>query len=430
MTLKSDLCKNDIAWNLLFGKYHIIDQVDRYGFFEISATQINEFREARLMTKFDHRASLPDLFSKNDLAILPVTRGTYVISRIEAYKVFEQSTDEVESANIPDYIQSIDYENITSEAMAINCAYVSEILADFLEDEALLPTVSGRMSSASFSFIIWNKQMKSDFSINVVNSQVEIDGGYEGIRRIALIEAKNYFSDDFLIRQLYYPYRLWTGKVQKQVIPIFLVYSNGVFSLYEYQFSDPERYNSLTLVKQKNYSIEAADISLEEIVRLLNGVQVAQEPEVSFPQANDFKRIINLCELLLQSDMIMDEITQNYAFDRRQTNYYTDAGRYLGLISKNRFNGEITFSLTDEGRRIIRLPYKSRQLKFVEKILEHRAFNETLKLYLKYAQAPPRQEVIQVMHASDLYQVEADSTFGRRASTIISWINWILHLQK
>jgi len=302
MTPKSNLCKNDIAWNLLFGKYHILDQVDEHGFFEISATQINEFREARLMTKFDHRTSLPELFSKNDLAILPVTRGTYIISRIEAYKVFEQLNDEVDSASIPDYIQSIDYENITSEAMAINCAYASDILTDFLEDEYLLPTVSGRMSSASFSFLIWNKQMKADFPINVANSQVEIDGGYEGIKRIALIEAKNYLSDDFLIRQLYYPYRLWVNKVQKQVVPVFLVYSNGVFSLYEYQFSAPERYNSLMLVKQKNYCIEAVDISLEDIVSLLNSAPIVQEPEVSFPQANDFKRVINLCELRVRPE--------------------------------------------------------------------------------------------------------------------------------
>ena len=31
-------------------------------------------------------------------------------------------------------------------------AYISGIFADFLEDESLLPTVSGRMSSESFAF--------------------------------------------------------------------------------------------------------------------------------------------------------------------------------------------------------------------------------------------------------------------------------------
>jgi hypothetical protein len=44
-------------------------------FFEITAIQINEFREAGLMTKFDHSINLPKIFSDNGLAILPITRG-------------------------------------------------------------------------------------------------------------------------------------------------------------------------------------------------------------------------------------------------------------------------------------------------------------------------------------------------------------------
>lgn len=102
------------------------------------------------MTKFDHSINLPKLFSDNNLAILPITRGSYIISKFKAYKEFEQIDDEVIKATFPEYIESIDYENITSEAMAINCAYVSNIIADFLEDEELLPTVSGRMSSDTF----------------------------------------------------------------------------------------------------------------------------------------------------------------------------------------------------------------------------------------------------------------------------------------
>ena len=35
------------------------------------------------------------------------------------------------------------------------------------------------------------------------------------------------------------------------------------------------------------------------------------------------------CELLNESELTKDEITSNYDFDPRQTNYYTDAGRYL-----------------------------------------------------------------------------------------------------
>ncbi len=430
MSKSSEITKNDKAWNHLFDRYKILDNIEHHSYFEITSTQINKFREARLMTKFDHRVNLPKLFSDNNLAILPITRGSYIISKFDAYKDFEQLNAEIIMASFPDYIDSIDYENITSEAMALNCAYVSNILADFLEDEELMPTVSGRMSSDTFSFQILNTSTHSNVAVSVANSQIEIDGGYEGIRQLTLIEAKNFISDDFIIRQLYYPYRLWYNRVSKKITPLFLVYSNGIFNLYEYQFQDLHNYNSLILVKQKNYSIEAVEINLDDIINVLNKVNIIKEPEVAFPQANSFKRVINLCELLAQNEMTKDDITFNYAFDPRQTNYYTDAGRYLGLIDKQREDNEIVFSLTKEGLRIVRSKYKLRQLNFVEFILRHNVFNKSLRLYLQRGEVPSRSEIVDIMKRSNLYKVKAEDTFQRRASTIIGWVNWILDLQR
>ncbi len=426
----SDYSKNDRAWEQLFDKYRILENIERKGAFEIKSTQINEFREARLMTKFDQSINLPKIFSDHNLTILPVTRGSYIISSFAAYKNFEQLSDEITVAAFPDYLESIDYENITSEAIVVNCIYASHILAHFLEDEDLIPTVNGRMSSASFSFKIRNTSTNSHDTINVVNSQIEIDGGFEGRRQLALIEAKNFLSDDFLIRQLYYPYRLWSNKISKKVTPVFLVYSNGIYSLSEYEFTEPGNYNSLVVLKQKNYSIEAVDISLGDIIGVLYKVKIVKEPRIPFPQADNLKRVINLCELLVQETMTKDEITQNYAFDSRQTNYYTDAGRYLGLINKFSEDGEIMFSLTEEGRRIVRSRYRLRQLKLVETILKHRVFNQVLNLYLKSRKMPSKSRIVEVMKTSDLYQVEAESTFQRRASTVAGWVKWILDLQR
>lgn len=68
---------NDRAWEQLFDKYHILDEISNNGSFTISAEQIKEFREPRLMTKFDHKVNLPKVFADNGLAILPITRGDY-----------------------------------------------------------------------------------------------------------------------------------------------------------------------------------------------------------------------------------------------------------------------------------------------------------------------------------------------------------------
>lgn len=430
MSASSEVTKTDKAWNCLFSKYRILEWVERYGNFRITATQINEFREARLMTKFDHSANLPTLFRNHSLAILPVTRGSYLISRFEAYKELEPITGEVTRMAFPDHLESIDHENITSEATALNCAYVSRILADFLEDDQLLPTVSGRMSSGVFSFRIREVSKSSDATVDVDSSQIEIDGGFEGLGHLAIIEAKNFIADDFLIRQIYYPYRLWCDRVSKKVVPVYMVYSNGIFSLYKYEFIDPGHYNSLVLTKQKHYSVDAEDIVLDDITRVLYRVRTVEEPRVAFPQADSFRRVINLCELLSANEMTSDEITLNYAFDPRQTNYYTDAGRYLGLVDKRRESGQVVFFLTDKGHEIIHSGYKKRQLKLVESVLEHRIFNGVLRLYLDGLKMPSRSEIVGIMHESGLYRVDAESTYQRRASTIAGWINWILDLQR
>lgn len=417
---------NDAAWEALFDKYHILDEVRRRGRSVISANQIKEFREPRLMTKFDHKVNLPRVFSANGLAVLPITRGDYVISSFEAYKDFEAPAAGAQRVSVPAHIQSLMPRFLVSEAIALNCANACGILADFLEDETLLPTVSGRMSSGGFGFEIDTASGRQH--IEVSNSQIEIDAAYEGARALSLFEAKRDLSDDFLIRQLYYPFRVWSGRVAKPVKTVFLIFSNGIFHLYQYQFDDPLYYNSLRLVKQKNYVI-ATDICRSDIEQILKTVPVGQEPELSFPQANSMPRIVNLAELLNERPMTKQEITSEYAFDERQTNYYTDAGRYLGLISKGRGeDGNICFQLSPGGRCVMGLEYKARQLAIASCILKHRAFRETLKLYLRCGEMPDTPAIVKIMRDSRLYHVEAESTYVRRASTIAGWVNWILNL--
>lgn len=424
--------KNDIAWEKIFNKYGIINSVENCGYFEISSEQINEFREARLMTKFDHKSNLPQLFEKNKLSILPITRGSYIIAPFEAYHKIEKLSHQVHKLNFPDYIQSINYENISSEATAINTAYVSGIFADFTSDQGLLPTVSGRMSSNEFSFHIKNVINNGTIPIKVVNSQIEIDGGYEGIDSLTIIEAKNSISDDFLIRQLYYPYRLWRNQLNKPVRPVFLIYSNGIFSLYEYSFEELVNYNSLVLIKQKNYTIEPDEITFDDIYQIFNCIGRVSEPYgIPFPQADNFKRVINLCELLYENNSLTrDEITYNYDFNARQTNYYTDACRYLGLIDKEREDGSVKYFLTGKGRSLFCINIRARNLKLIEWILEHKPFYQTFKYYLESLEMPSKSEIVEIMKVSGLFNVESESTYFRRASTIKGWLNWIVDLTR
>lgn len=378
------------------------------------------------MTKFDHKINLPKIFADNNLAILPITRGDYVISSFSAYKEFEPPIPNNEEKFIPSYIQSLMPQFLVSEAIALNCANACGILSDFLEDEPLCATVSGRMSSGNFDFFI--DTSLGPKKVSVENSQIEIDAAYEGVNCLALFEAKRDLADDFLVRQLYYPFRVWSSRITKTVKPVFLVFSNGVFNLYQYQFEDPENYNSLHLVRQKNYII-STEINIADIETLLHDTSIVQEPSISFPQADRMSRIINLIELLNDNSMTKQEITTEYAFDERQTNYYTDAGIYLGFIEKtHNKKGNILFKLSPSGQALMEYSYKERQIAIAKEILKHKPFNETLKLHLQHGFMPDKQKIIQIMKNSNLYRVDSASTYSRRASTVTGWVNWILSI--
>jgi hypothetical protein len=336
---------------------------------------------------------------------------------------------------LPDYIQSLNISNITSEAMALNCAFTSGIIADFLQENEIKPTVSGRAGSGAFDFFInLDKRGKnvchSTQRIYVDKSQIEVDAGYEGNHSLALIEAKLDLSEDFLIRQLYYPYRVWKKRIQKPVRSIFFIYSNGIYNFYEYEFQNFEYYNSLTLIKHRKYTMEDTKIRFLDIEKVMRETSVLyDEPKVPFPQADTFERVINICELLATKELSHSEITVNYAFTERQTDYYTNAAIYLGLVNKS--PDEISYCLTEKGRSILELDYKDRQLSFCKLILQHNVFNLVLKEYIEnHRTMPSKNRIIEIMQKSNLHNIDSFDTFSRRASTVKKWIEWIVNLTK
>ena len=427
-----DKTENDKKWETIFEDKKILQKLQSgKPFITISAKEIKSYgREPRLMTKFDHSINLPKIFAQNHLSILPISRREYVLSSFETFHSFEEDEQNQAIANfsLPTNLQSITNDMIfTSEAIALNAAFASTILHDFLNvSEFLMPTISGRMRSGLFKFNINSNVGK--IQLNISNSQIEIDAAYESLDSLALIEAKRNIADDFIIRQLYYPYRLWSNRITKRVRPIFLTYSNGIFILREYTFNDMNNYNSISLVRQKKYSLEDTGISAADIQDLLCRVRTIPEPDVPFPQANSFDRVINLCELIRDQTLNKENITEEYAFDPRQTDYYTNAAIYLGLISKKTEEKHACFVLSEKGKSILSKKFKERQLAFCKLILSHKPFKDALEFYFDKGIVPPPIEMVAIMRQTSLYNVESVVTCKRRASTVQAWIKWIVGL--
>lgn len=416
---------NDRAWETLFERYNILQEVENNGFFEIESAQINKERESRLMAKFDHSVNLPEIFRENHLSILPISRYKYVIGKFSThFKVKDDSEVEVIPWPFSPDIESIDYTKLYSESSALHCAFNIGIIDDLVGEETAY-TVSGRMSTESFDFNIINSCTNKPYPIKVKNSQCEIDAGFESDNCFVLIEAKNYAIEDFLIRQLYYPYRLWSKKMNKKVIPVLMTYSNDIFRFFIYEFTNEREYNSLRLIKQKNYTISPEEIQRSDVSRVLNNIKVIAEPNVPFPQADKFERVVDLLSLLLEKDLTKDDITENYEFDRRQTDYYTNAGLYIGMIEKYKdcITNKVTFRLTSEGKSILHKRPKLKYLDLINKILEHKAFNLVFELALEQGEIPSQEAICEIISKSrpDIN----DTTRKRRYSTVRGWICWI-----
>lgn len=416
------------SWEILFNTHNIIEQVQTNGFFKITATEINKIREARLMAKFDQSSQLPAIFKSNNLSILPITRGEYIIGQYQTHFPVSYSKIKPLQVENPNLV-TLDSNNLYSESSALLFAYNSGIIKDIINADKINYTVNGRMKSGEFSYKINNiLDPNKSQTISVKNAQVEIDGGYESPDCFCICEAKNIAAEELLIRQLYYPYRLWTSKISKPVIPIFFVYSNDMFHAFIYKFEEINNYNSIKLIEQKSYTFADEDISLNELVEIAYSV-ILNEPNVTFPQADSFERILDLLSILFEQDLSRDEVTYKYEFKDRQTNYYIDACIYLGLVRKYRSEEkEVMYTLTENARKIMQLRYKSKYLSLIKIILERPVFNKIFKMTIENLKIPEKKIICRIMSKENFKKPINQTTIDRRASTVRGWIEWLLRL--
>ena len=419
------------AWKALLEKYPITETVNREGTYRIRADQIREFREPRLMAKWDSSDSLPEILRKNKLNILPDSRTSYVLGDFLLYQEIPELTEHVTRmthVEMPDF-ESIDVSSISSEANAIHGLTLSGILDDFLGEGRNAATFNGRMGTGAFTFRV-NTVRGVPAEIHVENAQCEIDGGFENRSSVVIMEAKNVVHKDFHVRQLYYPYRLWRTKVKKPVRLVFCVYSNMIYRLFEYRFTDPEDYSSIELVRMKNYSLQDTSVSMEELkeVRRCTPVRTddaMEKTRTPFIQANSMERVISLLENLYENPMTSQQIAELMDFDPRQSDYYYNAGKYLGLFEKKRQDGQVLTVLTALGQKVFKMNYKERQLKLVSLILEHEIFAEFFDFVAAEETLPDKEEIERAMRR---LHVCGEGQVVRRASSVYGWLRWIRNL--
>lgn len=429
-TRKNGLVKD--IWRQIFSEFHILEKIKKNGFFRIAASTISKYHEVRLLTKYDRSSDLPSIFKDNKLSILPVSRREFIIGPFKAYKHIKDETDKKPIfVEFPPNIQSISSDKIISEQHAITAAYLSGMFNQFLCDDES-PVLSqidlGRCSAGDFKFCIERTDGKDPFEIEENGPQIEVDQCFENDKFIAVVEAKMFLDSDFLVRQLFFPFMFLLHKrnVTKPIKLVYFVYSDEVYKFFEFEAKDGE-YNSLELVKQMSFTTRSDQITLEDIKPFLK-CQIVNEPEVPFPQADNFPRILNMLDFFFQVNAATsDQIIDDNDFVDRQVGYYTNAMIYLGLLEKSCAKN---YKISDIGRKIGKLRGKQRDLELVKKILQHSVFRACFLDLINDGRLPDKEMIVQHMKSANLYKINSDETFFRRSSTISGWIKWIASLIK
>ncbi|MBW7885770.1 MAG: hypothetical protein H3C34_24690 [Caldilineaceae bacterium] len=235
-----------------------------------------------------------------------------------------------------------------------------------------------------------------------------------------MIEAKIGRREDFHIRQLYYPFLEWSSRSRKRVVPVLLVVTNGKFYFTEFGFN--RDFGDLSLVRTACYVINETPVAQIRLSTLLAHVDVEQEPDVPFPQANDLDKVVDLIALIDANPAGKSAIAEHFEFDDRQGDYYANAAVYLGFAQRSRQG----FVVTEAGSRFIGTRSLSRRTQIlVEQMLKRPVFRDCIQLLLA------RELRLDAVSSKDVAGIIArhtplsGSTPPRRASTVLRWLKWV-----
>lgn len=246
------------VWKAIFDKYCISNHDFDKSPFHITAEEIKmatshlgttSEREVRLLCKMDTREKRPDIFREKGLFLLPTSNGKYCIIKGEGYvdipPIGDASVEYKSHLNF-----SLDTSRVgNSEMQHLDYAYATSLIRTFLEDDTLVLTVRGRKYTPTFEFCVGKHKIK------VQSVQTEVDAGYEGKDKVILVEAKNFGSNNVIIRQLFYPFRQWTKYTKKSIQTLFFAKKDSDYHIWHFQFTDTSDYNSIELVKSKRFTI-------------------------------------------------------------------------------------------------------------------------------------------------------------------------------
>ena len=189
--------------------------------------------EPRLICKMDSSCSRPKVFVDNDICVLSIQNGVYLLIKENIYVPLVRRN--CSPKPIPKTCNSLILNMGNSETTMLSNLYFNKILNDIIGEEILYGPLLGGRHRCTFDTIIGNTPIK------IQGSQYETDGCYETQNFVCIVEAKSSMCNDFNIRQLYYPYREVYAHIgnKKQIICLFIYKdTKKIIHIHKFKWND------------------------------------------------------------------------------------------------------------------------------------------------------------------------------------------------
>ena len=377
----------------------------------IDASEIKKITglEPRNMAKIDFSKDLPPVFKRNRYFLLPVENGRYAIVRGEGFHQLEGVP------SVSSFTSRLSFTLTTAnrgqgEMQYLDYAFNSGAFEAIMNVGPLYQSIRGRGFSKAFRFRVCEN------TLAIRSVQIEVDSGFESESAVVLVEAKVRTPEDFIIRQLYYPYRHFQLiSPRKTIIPVFFTYDPGfsAYTFWIYRFRVLEDYNSIELERSQSLRIiTPSALRLSDICP--KGIVQYQE---LIPQANDLDKVIELVFKVSEGRNDYQQIAAHFAFDRRQSSYYREAAEALGLVRSK--TGK--YILTKIGEELVSLPTENRHLFIVSLLADFHLIKRSLDI-IESEDILTKRHVMDLIHKSSSL---SGTTISRRADSLFAWLKWI-----
>lgn len=376
----------------------------------VTAEQIKGItgHEPRNMAYMDSEESLPDVFRRANVFLLPVENGRYAIVRGRGFHQLEPipapPLDFVSQAPFP--LQTLG-KGAQSESQHLDFAYHSRLISDFAGAPDLHPTIRGRKFTGAFDFRVNGSPI-----ISVDGVQIEVDAGYESRENILLFECKAVATRSFLIRQLYYPLRNWAGETAKPVRAFFFLAEPQTkeYRIWEYSWPDLDDYEGITLRRSGSFHVREKPLDIRPFARVR-----PKDASNVIPQADDVTKLLEFPFVVASGKTDSAAVAEYFDFDVRQSSYYRQATEALGLVEMQ----GTEYCLTPRGRTYVGLPPDERTKLFLQIMLEMPIVHKVLTATIVAGSAGLSYGDIEriIKENSSL----GGTTLHRRAVTIVAW---------